>query len=76
MREAALKGLSFGAPTESEVDMAELICAMLPSVEMVRLVSSGTEATASAIRLARGFTGRDAIVKFEAATTATPTAFW
>ncbi|OPZ04272.1 MAG: Glutamate-1-semialdehyde 2,1-aminomutase [Alphaproteobacteria bacterium ADurb.BinA305] len=61
----ALKGLSFGAPTESEVDMAELICAMLPSVEMVRLVSSGTEATMSAIRLARGFTGRDAIVKFE-----------
>ena len=65
VREAALKGLSFGAPTESEVDMAELICAMLPSVEMVRLVSSGTEATMSAIRLARGFTGRDAIVKFE-----------
>ncbi len=65
VREAALKGLSFGAPTESEVEMAELICAMLPSVEMVRLVSSGTEATMSAIRLARGFTGRDAIVKFE-----------
>ncbi|MDX9886422.1 glutamate-1-semialdehyde 2,1-aminomutase [Thauera sp.] len=65
VREAALKGLSFGAPTESEVDMAELICALLPSVEMVRLVSSGTEATMSAIRLARGFTGRDAIVKFE-----------
>ncbi|MBP7641619.1 MAG: aminotransferase class III-fold pyridoxal phosphate-dependent enzyme, partial [Thauera sp.] len=65
VREAALQGLSFGAPTESEVDMAELICAMLPSVEMVRLVSSGTEATMSAIRLARGFTGRDAIVKFE-----------
>ena len=65
VREAALKGLSFGAPTESEVEMAELICEMLPSVEMVRLVSSGTEATMSAIRLARGFTGRDAIVKFE-----------
>ena len=65
VREAALKGLSFGAPTESEVDMAELICELLPSVEMVRLVSSGTEATMSAIRLARGFTGRDAIVKFE-----------
>ena len=65
VREAALKGLSFGAPTESEVEMAELICALLPSVEMVRLVSSGTEATMSAIRLARGFTGRDAIVKFE-----------
>ena len=65
VRAAALKGLSFGAPTESEVDMAELICALLPSIEMVRLVSSGTEATMSAIRLARGFTGRDAIVKFE-----------
>ncbi len=65
VREAALKGLSFGAPTESEVAMAELICELLPSVEMVRLVSSGTEATMSAIRLARGFTERDAIVKFE-----------
>ncbi len=65
VRAAALKGLSFGAPTESEVEMAELICALLPSVDMVRLVSSGTEATMSAIRLARGFTGRDAIVKFE-----------
>lgn len=65
VREAALKGLSFGAPTATEVDMAELICELLPSVEMVRLVSSGTEATMSAIRLARGFTGRDAIVKFE-----------
>lgn len=65
VREAALKGLSFGAPTESEVEMAELLCALLPSVEMVRLVSSGTEATMSAIRLARGFTGRDAIIKFE-----------
>ena len=65
VRAAALKGLSFGAPTEAEVEMAELICALLPSVDMVRLVSSGTEATMSAIRLARGFTGRDAIVKFE-----------
>ena len=65
VREAALKGLSFGAPTEAELEMAELICALLPSIEMVRLVSSGTEATMSAIRLARGFTGRDAIVKFE-----------
>ncbi|MGL1832356.1 glutamate-1-semialdehyde 2,1-aminomutase [Rhodocyclaceae bacterium SMB388] len=65
VREAALRGLSFGAPTEAEVEMAELICALLPSIEMVRLVSSGTEATMSAIRLARGFTGRDAIVKFE-----------
>ena len=65
VREAALRGLSFGAPTEAEVEMAELICELMPSVEMVRLVSSGTEATMSAIRLARGFTGRDAIVKFE-----------
>ena len=65
VRAAALKGLSFGAPTEGEVEMAELLCELLPSVEMVRLVSSGTEATMSAIRLARGFTGRDAIIKFE-----------
>jgi glutamate-1-semialdehyde 2,1-aminomutase len=65
VREAALAGLSFGAPSEGEVEIAELICELLPSVEMVRLVSSGTEATMSAIRLARGFTGRDAIVKFE-----------
>jgi hypothetical protein len=53
------EGLSFGAPTEREVEMAELLCSMLPSLDMVRLVSSGTEATMSAIRLARGFTGRD-----------------
>src|SRR5690554_1805615 len=65
VREAALSGLSFGAPTEGEVEMAEEICRRLPSVELVRLVSSGTEATMSAIRLARGFTRRDAIVKFE-----------
>ena len=65
VRSAALDGLSFGAPTEREIDMAERLCELLPSMEMVRLVSSGTEATMSAIRLARGFTGRDAIVKFE-----------
>lgn len=65
VREAALRGLSFGAPTEAEIEMAERLCALLPSMDMVRLVSSGTEATMSAIRLARGFTGRDAIVKFE-----------
>jgi glutamate-1-semialdehyde 2,1-aminomutase len=65
VREAALRGLSFGAPTEGEIEMAERLCALLPSMDMVRLVSSGTEATMSAIRLARGFTGRDAIVKFE-----------
>jgi glutamate-1-semialdehyde 2,1-aminomutase len=65
VREAALAGLSFGAPTEAEVEMAELICRLLPSIELVRLVSSGTEATMSALRLARGYTGRAKIVKFE-----------
>jgi glutamate-1-semialdehyde 2,1-aminomutase len=65
VQEAALGGLSFGAPTEAEILMAEMLCARVPSIEQVRLVSSGTEATMSAIRLARGFTGRDAIVKFE-----------
>ena len=58
-------GTSFGAPTAQEVDLAELICELLPSVDKVRLVNSGTEATMSAIRLARGFTGRDKIVKFD-----------
>ncbi|MGR2681105.1 MULTISPECIES: glutamate-1-semialdehyde 2,1-aminomutase [Chromobacterium] len=65
VQEAAVGGLSFGAPTEGEVLIAEEIRKLLPSVEQVRLVSSGTEATMSAIRLARGFTGRDLIVKFE-----------
>ncbi|WP_079204657.1 glutamate-1-semialdehyde 2,1-aminomutase [Pseudomonas sp. CC6-YY-74] len=58
-------GLSYGAPTAMETEMADLVCAMVPSIEMVRMVSSGTEATMSAIRLARGFTGRDSIIKFE-----------
>src|SRR5262245_37423792 len=58
-------GTSFGAPTEREVEIAELITQLLPSVEKVRLVNSGTEATLSAIRLARGFTGRDRIIKFD-----------
>ena len=58
-------GTSFGAPTEQEIDLADAICDAVPSVEMVRLVNSGTEATMSAIRVARGFTGRDLIVKFE-----------
>ena len=58
-------GTSFGAPTEQEVDLAAAICDAVPSIEMVRLVNSGTEATMSAIRVARGFTGRDRIVKFE-----------
>ncbi len=62
---AATNGLSFGAPTEIEVTMSQKICELMPSIEMVRMVSSGTEATMSAIRLARGFTGRDDIVKFE-----------
>ncbi|OOZ37646.1 glutamate-1-semialdehyde 2,1-aminomutase [Solemya velesiana gill symbiont] len=59
------KGLSFGAPTEIETRMADKTCELLPSLDMVRMVSSGTEATMSAIRLARGYTGRDKIVKFE-----------
>src|SRR3954467_6062054 len=58
-------GTSFGAPTAQEIDLAEAICDAVPSIEMVRLVNSGTEATMSAIRVARGFTGRDRIVKFE-----------
>src|SRR6516225_1073707 len=65
VQEKAELGLSFGAPTDIEVEMAELLCKLVPNLEMVRLVSSGTEATMSAIRLARGFTGRDAILKFE-----------
>jgi glutamate-1-semialdehyde 2,1-aminomutase len=62
---AASKALSFGAPTEAEIELAEEICRLVPSIEMVRLVSSGTEATMTAIRLARGHTGRSLIVKFE-----------
>lgn len=65
VQEAAVNGLSFGAPTEGEVILAEKICELLPSIEQVRLVSSGTEATMSAIRLARGATNRHKIIKFE-----------
>ena len=65
VQDAAVHGLSFGAPTELEIEMAETLCARVPSMEMVRLVSSGTEATMSALRLARGFTGRSKIIKFE-----------
>lgn len=65
VQQTAAKGLTFGAPTEQEIVLAETIIDLLPSVEMVRLVSSGTEATMSAIRLARGYTGRDLLVKFE-----------
>ncbi len=64
VREAAGASTSFGAPTEIELRLAELVCALVPSVEKVRMVNSGTEATMSAVRLARGFTGRDKIVKF------------
>ena len=56
---------SFGAPTAREVEMAELICSIVPSIEKVRMVNSGTEATMSAIRVARGYTGRDKIIKME-----------
>ncbi len=59
------KGLSFGAPTALETELAEMICKLVPSMDQVRMVNSGTEATMSAIRLARGFTGRDTIIKFE-----------
>ncbi len=65
VKAAADDGLSFGAPTPSETTMADLIASIIPSVELIRMVSSGTEATMSAIRLARGYTGRDKIVKFE-----------
>ena len=65
VQDTAANGLSFGAPTEMELVMAERIAAILPSIEKVRLVSSGTEATMSAIRLARGYTGRDLLIKFE-----------
>ncbi len=65
MKKAADSGTSFGAATEREVEMAELISTIMPSVEMVRMVNSGTEATMSAIRLARAFTGKDKIIKFE-----------
>ncbi len=64
VREAATQGTSFGAPTEREVELAERIVNLVPSIDKVRLVSSGTEATMTAIRLARGFTGRDRVVKF------------
>jgi glutamate-1-semialdehyde 2,1-aminomutase len=65
LREVLEIGTSFGAPTDREVDLAELIVRAVPSIEMVRLVNSGTEATMSALRLARGFTGRDLTIKFE-----------
>jgi glutamate-1-semialdehyde 2,1-aminomutase len=65
VRDMAAQGLGFGAPTEIETIMADQLCELVPSMDMVRMVNSGTEATMSAIRLARGFTGRDRIIKFE-----------
>jgi len=65
VQERAVLGLSFGAPTQLETQLAEQVCTLMPSIELVRFVSSGTEATMSAIRLARGHTGRDKIIKFE-----------
>jgi len=65
LQEQITKSIGFGAPTELEIDMAQTICDIIPSIEQVRMVNSGTEATMSAIRLARGFTGRDKILKFE-----------
>lgn len=65
IQEAAVKGTSFGAPTELETTMAELVMERVPSIEMVRMVSSGTEATLAVLRLARGYTGREKILKFE-----------
>ena len=65
LQEACGKGTSFGAPTQAETELAELIVASVPSIDMVRMVNSGTEATMSAVRLARGFTGRDKVLKFD-----------
>ncbi|HZL05863.1 MAG TPA: aminotransferase class III-fold pyridoxal phosphate-dependent enzyme, partial [Coriobacteriia bacterium] len=65
VREQLLHGTSYGAPCAAEVAMAEAVCDAVPSVEMVRMVSSGTEATMSAIRLARGYTGREKFIKFD-----------
>ena len=63
--QTAQKGTSFGAPTDAETQMAQLICEAIPSMELVRMTSSGTEATMTAIRLARGYTGRNMIIKFD-----------
>ena len=76
VRKQLENGLSYGAATALEVEMAELIHEIVPCVEMMRMVNSGTEAVMSAVRAARGFTGRDKIVKFEAATTATLMLCW
>src|SRR6185369_9273192 len=65
VKKAATKGFSFGAPTAAEIELAEMVTSAIPSIEMVRLVNSGTEATMSALRLARGATGRSKILKFD-----------
>jgi glutamate-1-semialdehyde 2,1-aminomutase len=65
IRRAAADGASYGAPTQKEIELAQMVCGAYPNIEMVRMVSSGTEATMSAIRLARGYTGRDKILKFD-----------
>jgi glutamate-1-semialdehyde 2,1-aminomutase len=74
--DAAARGTSYGAPTASEVELAEAVQGFFPSMQRLRFVNSGTEATMSAVRLARGFTGRDLILKFDGATTATAIPFW
>jgi len=76
VQKAVLEGFSYGAPTEREVELAEEIVRLVPSIEMVRLVSSGTEAAMSAIRLARGATGRSKLIKFEGCYHAMPTRCW
>ena len=65
VKEACDKGMSFGAPCLAETELAKRICSLVPCVDVVRMVNSGTEATMSAIRLARGYTGRNIIIKFE-----------
>lgn len=74
--EAAERGLSFGAPTEMEVKMAQLVTELVPTMDMVRMVNSGTEATMSAIRLARGFAVATKLLNLKVVTTVTLTACW
>jgi glutamate-1-semialdehyde 2,1-aminomutase len=76
VQETAARGTSFGAPTELEVELAELVCAAVPSIEKVRMVNSGTEAAMSAVRLARGATGRPKIIKMAGCYHGTATACW
>ena len=76
VRDAAERGTSYGAPTAAEVELAELVRAFFPSMERLRFVNSGTEATMSAVRLARGFTGRDLLLKFEGCYHGHGDSFW